>query len=364
MKQLGLIRKSFGVPHGRSSTPESNPPPPRAKRPIPDPNVSPPPNRIARPPTIPVLMEDEEPNQSSPEDVDVDEVRGSSPTLPKKRTKTKSRTSSTSRLPVPLSKSPPPAVDVIQFQFDEELNKTGKRRPSRRQSGLLASVSITATVTDGLDRPPSPAPASPIRKALEEDELVAAEPDEDEVEAILQSVTKMRSKKDREGERMRDSDVDMFVEVPRPRERKKRVTEEPADVPEGSKSKLKDVTNAQASRSTLPLLDTTSGMNTNHEKLVTSVSRHLYDADRERQHTPDADAPTSATSYASTSTRNFLSTPATTPAPPSKPPSQLLTPRSSSPVEPPPQSEPEPSATGRERRVRKSINYAEPKLNT
>ncbi|EJF58035.1 hypothetical protein DICSQDRAFT_91447 [Dichomitus squalens LYAD-421 SS1] len=344
MKQLGLIRKSFGVPHGRSSTPESHPQPPRAKRPIPDPNVSPPPNRIARPPTIPVLLEDEEPNQSSPEDIDVDELRESSPTLPKKRTKTKSRMSSTSRLPVPLSKSPPPAVEVIQLDFDDQLNKTGKRRPSRRQSGLLTSVSITATVTDGLDRPPSPAPASPMRRALEEDEIAAAEPDEDEVEAILQSVTKRKSKKDRESDRVRDSDVDMYAEVPRPRERKKRVTEEPLEVPEGSKSKLKDVTNAQASRATLPLLDTMS--------------------DRDRQHTPDVDAPTSATSYASTSTRNFLSTPATTPAPLSKPPSQLLTPRSSSPVEPPPQSESEPSTTGRERRVRKSINYAEPKLNT
>ncbi|PIL33198.1 hypothetical protein GSI_04648 [Ganoderma sinense ZZ0214-1] len=344
MKQLGLIRKSFGVPHGRT-TPEPHPPAPRARRPIPDPNVSPPPNRIARPPTIPVLVEDEEPNQSSPEDVDLDDFRGSSPTLPKKRTKAKSRTSTTSRLPVPLSKSPsPPAVEVLQFEFDEQLVKTGKRRPSRRQSGLLpvTSVSITATVTDGLDRAPSPVPDSPIRRALEEEDLAPAEPDEDEVEAILQSVTKRRSKK--ESDRARESDVDVYVELSRPRERKKRAAEQLADVAGGSKLKLKDVTNAQASRSTLPLLDTMS--------------------DPERQRTPDDDAPTSATSLASASTRNFLSTPATTPGPGSKPTSHLPTPRSSSPIAPPPQSEPEPQTTGRARRARTSVNYAEPKLNT
>ena len=365
MKQLGLIRKSFGVPHGRT-TPESHPPPTRARRPIPDPNVSPPPNRIARPPTIPVLIEDEEPVQSSPEDMDLDDPPESSPTLPKKRTKAKPRSSATSRLPVPLSKSPsPPAVGVLQFEFDEQLVKTGKRRPSRRQSGLLplTSVSITAAVADGLDRAPSPVPDSPIRRALEEDDLGTAEPDEDEVEAILQSVTKRRSK--RESDRARESDANVYMEVARPRERKKRVSEQPAGGVVATKSKLKDVTNAQASRSTLPLLDTTSGAFHGPEAFAGSrISRISHDTDPERQHTPDDDAPTSATSLASTSTRNFLSTPATTPAPGSKPKSQLPTPRSSSPIAPPSQSESEPVTTGRARRARSSINYAEPKLNT
>ena len=364
MKQLGLIRKSFGVPHGRT-TPESQPAP-RARRPIPDPNVSPPPNRIARPPTIPVLVEDEEPVQSSPEDVDLDDLPGSSPTLPKKRTKAKPRSSTTSRLPVPLSKSPsPPAVEVLQFEFDEQLVKTGKRRPSRRQSGLLpgTSVSITATVAEGLGRVPSPVPDSPIRRALEEEDLAPMEPDEDEVEAILQSVTKRKSRRD--SDRARESDVDVYVEMPRPRERKKRVSEQLADVAGGSKLKLKDVTNAQASRSTLPLLDTMSGAFHKPETFAGSgVSRMMCDTDPERQRTPDDDAPTSATSLASTSTRNFLSTPATTPAPGSKPTSHLPTPRSSSPIAPPSQSESEPHTTGRARRARSSVNYAEPKLNT
>ncbi|KAI0806675.1 hypothetical protein C8Q74DRAFT_1223665 [Fomes fomentarius] len=339
MKQLGCIRKSFGVPHGRSTTPETNPQPPRAKRPIPDPNVSPPPNRVARAPTIAVLIEDDEPQISSPED---DLGPESSPSLPRKR-KTKSRSSS---LPVPLSKSPPPSVGVLSVEFDDELGKTGRRRPTRRQSGLLTSVSITAVTADNLNRPPSPVPGSPVRGAMDEDELAAVEPDDDEVESILQSMTKRerKSKKERDGERARDAESEAPAEVPRPRERRKhRVSEDPDEFVVGSKSRLKDVTNSQVTRSLLPLINTTT--------------------DRERQHTPDGDILSSATSMTSMSTRNFLSTPATTPALSSKPSSHLPTPRSSSPA-PPTQSEPEPSIGGRERRARKSVNYAEPKLNT
>jgi hypothetical protein len=79
--------------------------------------------------------------------------------------------------------------------------------------------------------------------------------------------------------------------------------------------------------------------------------------DRERQRTPISDAPpSSATSSSSHSARVFLATPATKPSSES----HMLTPRASSPG---PSSEPE-QAGARERRVRKSINYAEPKLNT
>ncbi|KAI0333069.1 hypothetical protein GY45DRAFT_1319991 [Cubamyces sp. BRFM 1775] len=349
MKQLGLIRKSWGVPHGRSSTPETHPPPPRARRPIPDPNVSPPPNRLARPPTVPGILEDDENNASSPEDPDADVEHETSPSMPRKR-KTKSRSASSSRLPLPSQKtSSPPAVDTVHIDFEEQLGKSGKRRPTRRQSGLLTSVSITAVTTDGLNRPPSPVPESPLRDALEEAEP-PVEPDEDEVEAILQAATKRREKREREKEseraRERERDGDSALEVPRPRERKKqRAVEDPVDAPEGSKSRFKDVTNSQAGRSSLPPLDTTSD---------------------DRRRTPEVDVPTSATSssMASSSTRNFLSTPATTPAPMSKPSSHLPTPRSSSPIAEPPQAEPETLIGGRERRVRKSVNYAEPKLNT
>ncbi|KAI0668297.1 hypothetical protein C8Q78DRAFT_980237 [Trametes maxima] len=346
MKQLGLIRKSWGVSHSRSPTPETNPPLPRARRPIPDPNVSPPPNRIARAPTVPGIVEDDENNASSPEDPDVDgePEPGSSP--PRKR-RAKSRSSSASRLPLPSQKAASPStVGTVHIEFEEQLGKSGKRRPTRRQSGLLTSVSITAVTTDSLNRPPSPVPESPLRDAMEEGEP-PAEPDEDEVEAILQAASKRREKRDRDSERARERDVDLTVEAPRPRERKKlRAAEDTFDAPQGSKSKLKDVTNSQASRAALHPLDTTS--------------------DREQRHTPEADVPTSATSTSVTSSsmRNFLSTPATTPGPSSKPSSHLPTPRSSSPVSEPPVADQEPAVGGRERRVRKSVNYAEPKLNT
>ncbi|KAI0761478.1 hypothetical protein BD413DRAFT_485835 [Trametes elegans] len=347
MKQLGLIRKSCGISHSRTPTPESHTPQPRARRPIPDPNVSPPPNRLARPPTVPGILEDDENNASSPEDPEVDAEQDSSPTLPRKR-RMKSRTTSSSKLPL-LSQKPttPPAVETVHFEFEEQLGKSGKRRPTRRQSGLLTSVSITAVTADSLNRPPSPVPDSPMRVALEEEEEPLAEPDDDEVEAILRSVSKRREKRDKEAERARERDAESMADVPRPRERKKqRAVEDSAGASGESKYRFKDVTNSQASRTALPPLDTTS-------------------ADRER-HTPDVDVPTSATSTsaASSSTRNFLSTPATTPAPSSKPPSHLPTPRSSSPIGEPPQTDPEPAVGGRERRVRKSVNYAEPKLNT
>lgn len=98
--------------------------------------------------------------------------------------------------------------------------------------------------------------------------------------------------------------------------------------------------------------------------LVLLTDRFL---DRDRQHTPDTDGTTPISSVTSlATTRSFLSTPATTPATTTSQLSQLPTPRmSSSPVPPPSAStELEAAVGGRERRTRKSVNYAEPKLNT
>ncbi|KAH9912191.1 uncharacterized protein BXZ73DRAFT_56421 [Epithele typhae] len=344
LKQLGLIRKSSGVSHSRTPTPESHPHPPRAKRPIPDPNVSPPPNRIARAPTVPVLVEDDEPNPSGPEDPEPEAEP--SPLARKRKSKSRASSSAPSRLPVPACQ--PPSPPACRSEFDDELGKTGKRRPTRRQSGLLTGLSISTV--DGLPRASSPIPDSPIRCVPDDDDDIP-EPDEDEVEAILQAVTKRERKmrKERSSSKARESDTDVLdalIEPPRPRERKKhRSSEDQSNPVEGGKSKLKDVTNSQV-RASLAPINTASG-------------------DRDRLRTPDTEAPTSATSMASTSTRNFFTTPATTPAMSSKPlsQSQLPTPRSSSPIPPPPQAESEITG-GRERRVRKSVNYAEPKLNT
>ncbi|KAI0933372.1 hypothetical protein AcV5_005532 [Taiwanofungus camphoratus] len=360
VKHLGHIRKSFNISHGRSSSPEEPPSAsPRAKRRVPDPSASPPPNRLARPPTIPGIYEDDETNMSSPEDLDADveEEEERSPT-PARKKKAKPR-SSDSRLPIPTRViSPPPSVDLPQINFDEKLSNAGKRKPTRRQSGLLTSMSITTVTRSGIStevvptRPPSPAFGPPLRKELklvEDEEVIPANGDEEqEVEVILQSVARREKKekrKEREKERVKERDPSADTERRRERERKRlRGLEEPVDVPEGSKSKLKDVTNSQGSHPVLPTLDTAS--------------------DRERQHTPDNDLPlatTSALTSSSLATRTFLSMPA------QKLSSNLQslhlpTPRASSPVLPA-ASETE-LVGGRERRVRKSINYAEPKLNT
>ena len=270
IKHLSHIRKSFHVPHGRPSDSEdSQPPPPRAKRPTINPDASPAPNRLAKAPTFPGIAEDDETNASSPEDIeaDVEEDEDKVPTLVKRK-KTKSR-SSDSRLPVPSHPiSTLPDMDVRQIEFEEQLNKVGKRKPTRRQSGLLTSVSITTVTPSGFStelvppRPPSPAFGSPIRRevglAEEADERRAIngnDDEEDEVEVILQSAAKREKKekdrkKERTVERDRDKDKDRqssssSSERTKERERKRaRDSEPPAPAPEGSKSKLKDVTNS------------------------------------------------------------------------------------------------------------------------
>ncbi|TFY60042.1 hypothetical protein EVJ58_g5393 [Rhodofomes roseus] len=311
IKHLSHIRKSFHVPHSRPSDSEdSQSPPPRAKRPVINPDASPAPNRLARAPTVPGIVEDDETNASSPEDPDADveeeEEEEKEPT-PVKRKKTKSR-SSDSRLPIAVP--PLPDIDVRQIEFEEQLSKVGKRKPTRRQSGLLTSVSITTVTPSGFStelvppRPPSPAFGSPIRRevglAEEADERRAAngEEDEDEVEVILQSVAKREKKekerkKERTIEKDRDKDKYSSSNSERTKERERKRTRDPDDpalVAEGSKSKLKDVTNSHPICPTLLEIDDAHNL----------------------------------------------------------PPA-------------PPESE---AAGGRERRVRKSVNYAEPKLNT
>ncbi|KAH9842430.1 uncharacterized protein C8Q71DRAFT_202796 [Rhodofomes roseus] len=363
IKHLSHIRKSFHVPHSRPSDSEdSQSPPPRAKRPVINPDASPAPNRLARAPTVPGIVEDDETNASSPEDPDADveeeEEEEKEPT-PVKRKKTKSR-SSDSRLPIAVP--PLPDIDVRQIEFEEQLSKVGKRKPTRRQSGLLTSVSITTVTPSGFStelvppRPPSPAFGSPIRRevglAEEADERRAAngEEDEDEVEVILQSVAK-REKKEKERKKERtiekDRDKDRYSssnsERTKERERKRtRDPDDPALVAEGSKSKLKDVTNSHPICPTLLEIDD----------------------DRERQLTPEDDVPLASTSSqtnSATRPRDGVATPA--PKPRSHPAPVLPPPRSSSPQPPPAPPESE-AAGGRERRVRKSVNYAEPKLNT
>lgn len=264
MKHLGHIRKSFNVPNGRSSTPESTTPPrPRARRPIPDPNISPPIGRLARAPNVPGIYEDDEANLSSPEP-SAEEEASPSPTV---RRKSKSRSSS-SRLPLPTRVSSPPPIEIPRIDFDEQLNKVGKRKPTRRQSGLLGASSMVASGSNIVEaippRPPSPAFGSPLRReaglAEEQEETavgVMVDVEDQEAEALLETIARRGKKKLRETEK----DVGADGDRNRLREReRKRVRDPDEPLATVGNKKLKDVTNSPQSRSILPQLDITSGM--------------------------------------------------------------------------------------------------------
>jgi hypothetical protein len=122
--------------------------------------------------------------------------------------------------------------------------------------------------------------------------------------------------------------------------------------------RLQDVTNGFGTRASLSPLDT----NTFGICVLSNLRRDgLRPTDQDRQRTPpdtDSDTPSSALTYRST--RRSSSTPGIIPAPPHHP-----TPRSSSPI--PiflPVADSEALTIGRERHVRKSINYVDPKLKT
>lgn len=267
MKHLGYIRKSHNIPHGRSSTPEAQPQLPRARRPAPNPDASPQLNRIARAPNFPIIDEDDEGNASSPEspepdaDAEGDDRDAASP-MPARR-KSKPRSSS-SRLPLPTRPSSPPhppaiaAPQVPMNNFDDQLTKSGKRKPTRRQSGLLTTSMSITTVTE-VPRPPSPAFGSPLRRdaALEEEEEEVMAviggvdgQDGEELELIAQSITrreKKRKAKEKEKETVAvESERGSSSEsVKKERKRIRDSEGQPATAAEGSKkSKLKDVTNS------------------------------------------------------------------------------------------------------------------------
>lgn len=275
MRHLGHIRKSFNVPHQRSTTPEP-PPPPRARRPVVTTNVSPAQYRLSKPPGIPVLIEDDETHFSDSPEPDVEDEQ-LSPT-PQRR---KSKPRSSAPRPQPLSQTPVHSTpqDIAIIRFEEELGKTGKRKPTRRQSGLITTkMSITTVVPSGHPsdlippRPGSPAFGSPLRRdaVLEEEEEVlmvisgAEQDDEEEEDLIAMSVTR-RDKKRKSREKEREPEPERLGEPsnePPRREREKRRSREPDDAPgplEGKKPKLKDVTNSPPPRPSLANLDITSG---------------------------------------------------------------------------------------------------------
>ncbi|EPQ50703.1 hypothetical protein GLOTRDRAFT_141456 [Gloeophyllum trabeum ATCC 11539] len=356
MRHFTSIRDAHKIPEGRPS-PDKPAPAPRMPRPTPQPTFQMP--RLSRAPDIPGINEAEE---EEDDDNDADDTEGSGSTPTRRKRGSSARRASGSKLPLPATR---------QVDLNEEATKTKKKRIARRQSGLLSLTPAPLDIEEMMlspPRPPSPAFGSPIRReaglAEEEEERAALsgeievdEPEADEVAEMLENEARReRERKERKRAREREGSGSTTTERGRERERKRAAREDAEEDGEGSgggKLKLKDVTNSPRGRVALPLLDTNP-------------------SDRER---PDPEIPSSATSAGTTSTfatRNFLSTPATTPAPTHTPQirasSHLPTPRPSS---SPPAEEPAPQpqdadamVTGRERRVRKSVNYAEPKLNT
>ena len=319
MSQLGTLRESHKVPTGKRNP--KLPPVPTAR---PRPQSNNPPitlPRIARPPAFPEIVEE-------------NEVEADPPTLSARRR-------SSSRLPIP-ARSTAPSVPV---EVEEPQPKQKKKSASRRQSGLIASGKPTEAP---LSPPPEPAVAQSPVPLVEDDVFPVLNEQEEELEAEL--------------------------EVPKKRKRSKRRDREEDNVLlvlEGTTSRLRDVTNSPQKTGSLPPLDTI-GMFFYSDFICVEVRLTIIaciDVDRPGDRDSASEFPTSATSLRTNSTRAFLSTAPTTPCPSTPATGYLPSPRVSS--SPPPEvdsfvREPDPASnvTGRTGRVRKSVNYAEPKLNT
>jgi hypothetical protein len=167
---------------------------------------------------------------------------------------------------------PPSIVATIQVDINESLLKQGKKRISRRQSGLInvtssggsGSTSSASSSSKGRGgsphlRPPSPAFGSPLRRD-------AGLAEEEEYEALLgQRPTNANEQLPFEhstskGKKKRTLTQAQAEEVSAgdDREREKRRLRED---PEIAGQRLQDVTNAFGARVSLPPLDTNvSGM--------------------------------------------------------------------------------------------------------
>lgn len=286
--------------------------------------------------------------------------------------------------PAPLLPAPQ-IVTAIHVDIDDVLlAPSTRKRIARRQSGLIGTPAPISSNSRSLTppRPPSPAFGSPLRRAAglaEEEEENGVQVQDVEADVEEQLARAAAAKKERrrrlkaaagevgetEGEsgsaRERDRD-----RKERDREKERRRSRHEADEQGGATGplfSLKDVTNTAIGqgRNALTPLDIPFDSKPNSPLIYhsTVANNYFFAVQPRRYSTPeDSDVPTSAFT---SSTRPTLTTPGTTPGP-----SHLPTPRTSSPPPIPFEeaAESEQPAGGRERRVRKSVNYAEPKLNT
>ncbi|KAK0455262.1 uncharacterized protein EV420DRAFT_591172 [Desarmillaria tabescens] len=314
-KHLDFLRQTFNI---RQPSESPTPTLPRAtRRPSPATSSSSPSptNRLSRPPSIPGICEEEEPSPTSEEE----QIEIEKPPSPCRKVKTKPRLSA-SKLPLPSRMaSPPPMLDLSSTHVNPL-----RKKPGRRQSGLL-TVNIDMVQGDILSMH---RPVTPILGMTKAENEACEEEEEAEEEAAVYSglvenvdeeeeVESVKVKKER---RRKYKDRDAIADTTCDKEMKSLQDEDGDLVLAPQKLKFKDVTNSPRRRTPDPGTDSS----------VNTVPG-------------DSGAP-----------RQFLvSSPSRT--------SHLPTPHPSSPTPPP---EPECDTGGRERRVRKSVNYAEPKLNT
>lgn len=330
-KQLSYLRQTFNI--GLTPATPPTPPSPRVtKRPQPPPPTSPTTQgtRIARTPNVPGIFEEEEPSSSSSDERD-EAAKAVSP--PHRKSKSKPRLSA-SKLPLPMRvtsptplPTPAPASTSTRIHLDLSVVSTGsKRKPMRRQSGLLT------VKTDALSVPRAASPAfgSPIR-------LEAGRAEEEEEMAVDMEVTTDSSPPpEREKKRGKAKERDMAAEsdrdavvvdsnTTRRRERKRaREDDDVVAIPaEAIKFKLMDVTNSRTA--------------------LQPIGHKVFEQ-------ADSDCAQSSNN------RQFLEENGSPPS--------LPTPRASSSPTPASEVDAATTAAGREKRTRKSVNYAEPKLNT
>ncbi|KAL5528946.1 hypothetical protein ACEPAG_4920 [Sanghuangporus baumii] len=330
LKHFGIIRESYNVPTERPHSPKEtmdSPPSPRSRKPAPR---SPSAMRLAQLPSVPDISEEPELNEISSEGNDDEH-------FPAERMNSmisSRRRSSLSRLPLPSRVSTPPPGSVVPSLEEgaTAITTSRKRKLTRRASGIISP-------NEPVSRPVSPVLGSP----MQEDVDLSAEEEAAAMQAVEDIVARGEEKeqeilrKPRKKSRTRDESGSDAIEK---KERKK-----VKDKDTGSASRLKDVTNSPRRR---------------RAAAATASAAATADSTRDterKEDIPDGGPPPLVIS------------------PPLGLPLEndidyLPTPLPSSAANTPvaqhfglPSSDGEAGVGGRERRARKSVNYAEPKLN-
>ncbi|KAL5490597.1 hypothetical protein ACEPAI_5431 [Sanghuangporus weigelae] len=329
LKHFGIIRESYNVPTERPHSPKDtmdSPPSPRSRKPPPR---SPSAMRLAQLPSIPDITEEPELNEISSEGNDDEHF----PAERMNSVISSRRRSSLSRLPVPSRVSTPPPGSVVP-SLEEGATATTtsrKRKLTRRASGIISP-------NEPASRPVSPVLGSPMQQDVDlsvEEEAAAMQAVEDIV-AREEEKEQEILRKPRKKSRTRDESESDAIEK---KERKKA-----KDKDTGSAPRLKDVTNSprrrRAAAATASAAATADSTNDTERKedildggsppLVISPLGLPLEDDIDYLPTP------SPSSAANTPVAQHFA---------------LLS------------SDAETGVGGRERRARKSVNYAEPKLN-